>query len=50
MEGNQEKQLKVLASKIRCDVLEMLLHRGYGHVGGSLSLVETMAVLYGKQL
>lgn len=50
MEGNQEKQLKVLAAKIRCNVLEMLQHRGYGHVGGSLSLVETMAVLYGKQL
>lgn len=38
------------AASIRRDVLKMLLHRGYGHVGGSLSIVELLAVLYGKQL
>ena len=28
----------------------MLVHCGQGHLGGAMSLVETMAVLYGKQL
>ncbi|MCH3947790.1 MAG: transketolase [Olsenella sp.] len=41
---------ELLAAKIRRDVLALLQHRGYGHVGGSLSLVETFAVLYGGQL
>ncbi len=50
MNNEQLKTVKVLAAKIRLDVLEMLKHRGYGHLGGSMSLVETMAVLYGKQL
>ena len=50
MERNEFKQLEVLAAKIRLDVFEMLYHRGYGHLGGSMSIVELMAVLYGKQL
>lgn len=44
------KNLKVLSAKIRLDILEMLEKRGYGHLGGSLSIVELMSVLYGKQL
>ena len=44
------KKLKVLSAKIRLDILEMLEKRGYGHLGGSLSIVELMSVLYGKQL
>ncbi len=43
-------KLKLLSAKIRLDVLEMLEKRGYGHLGGSLSIVELMSVLYGKQL
>lgn len=50
MEKNELKNLKLLAAKIRLDVLEMLYHRGYGHLGGSMSIVELMSVLYGKQL
>lgn len=49
MEDKQLKELEVFAAKIRRDILEMLQHRGYGHVGGSLSLVEAYAVIYGKQ-
>ncbi|MGI6509836.1 MAG: transketolase [Erysipelotrichaceae bacterium] len=47
---NKNKNLKLLAAKIRLDVLEMLMHRGYGHIGGSMSIVELFAVLYGKHL
>ena len=50
MEEKEQKELELLAAKVRRDVVEMLLHRGYGHLGGSLSIVEVMAVLYGKQL
>lgn len=44
------KKATLLAAKVRRDVLAMLQHRGYGHIGGSLSLVELMADLYSKQL
>ena len=50
MEKNTLNQLEILAAKSRYDVLDMLQHRGYGHLGGSLSLVELMSVLYGKQM
>lgn len=50
MEEKELRGVKLLAAKVRRDVLAMLQHRGYGHVGGSLSLVEAYAVLYGKQL
>ena len=50
MNEKQLQELKVLSAKIRCDVLKMLEKRGYGHLGGSLSIVELMSVLYGKQL
>lgn len=43
-------KLKLLSANIRLDVLKMLKSIGYGHLGGSLSLVELMSVLYGKQL
>lgn len=38
------------AAKIRLDILKMLQHRGYGHMGGSLSIVEVLSVLYTKHL
>ena len=50
MEKDILEELKLLSAKIRKDVLEMLEKRGYGHMGGSLSIVELMSVLYGKQL
>lgn len=50
MEQMELKKLQILSAKIRIDILEMLVHCGQGHLGGAMSLVETMAVLYGKQL
>ena len=50
MEKEELERLQRLSAKIRIDILEMLLHRGYGHLGGSMSLVELMSVLYGSQL
>ena len=46
MEKDKLEELKLLSAKISKDVLEMLEKRGYGHMGGSLSIVELMSVLY----
>ncbi len=50
MEAKEANRLKRFSANIRLDVLKMLKHTGYGHLGGSLSIVELMSVLYGKQL
>ena len=50
MNEKELKGLKLLSANIRLDVLKMLKNLGYGHLGGSLSIVELMSVLYGKQL
>ncbi|MGT2933711.1 transketolase [Streptococcus catagoni] len=41
-------ELKELALEIRINTLETLNNLGFGHYGGSLSIVEVLAVLYGK--
>lgn len=46
MEKNRE--LRVFAEEIRVETLKELGHLGFGHVGGSMSVVELLAVLYGK--
>jgi len=48
-----EKELtrvKAFAAQIRVETLKELAHLGFGHVGGAMSIVETLAVLYGKQM
>ncbi|MGL4696638.1 transketolase [Enterococcus larvae] len=44
------QQVELLAKKIRQDTLFAIKHMGQGHLGGSLSIVELLAVLYGKQM
>lgn len=39
--------LRRFATEIRLNTLETLNHLGFGHYGGSLSIVEALAVLYG---
>ncbi|WP_146622688.1 transketolase [Enterococcus florum] len=43
-------QLKGLAAEIRTESIEAIRKVGSGHIGGSLSIVELLAVLYGKQM
>ena len=45
-----EKDLSVLASEIRFLTARTLHAKGYGHFGGSLSIVEALAALYGREL
>ncbi|MFU1795767.1 transketolase [Paenibacillus azoreducens] len=48
--GERRNYLEKFAGEIRLKVLKMLNHRGFGHYGGSLSIVEAIAVLYGEVL
>lgn len=43
-------EMKNFAAQIRYYTLKELNFMGYGHYGGSLSIVETLAVLYGNHL
>lgn len=41
-------ELKRVAAEIRIATLEEIKSRGFGHLGGSLSICDLLAVLYGK--
>ncbi len=41
------KNLRIFAEEIRVATLDCFDSLGFGHVGGSMSVVETLAVLYG---
>lgn len=42
------KAVTQLAREIRVATLKSLIHLGFGHFGGCMSVVETLAVLYGE--
>lgn len=42
------KELELFAQEIRVETLKIIHSRGFGHVGGSMSLADAMAVLYGE--
>lgn len=42
--------LQLLVDQIRCLTLKELHRLGYGHFGGSMSIVEALAALYGREL
>ena len=48
MDKQERKDLRVFAAQIRIALLEELKARGFGHIGGSLSICDLLAVLYGK--
>ncbi len=50
MNEKQIADLEQWAAAIRLNVLKMLTHCTYGHLGGSLSIVELLAVLYGEKM
>jgi transketolase len=50
MNDGELHELKLLSAKIRLNILKMLVKCAYGHLGGSMSIVETLAVLYGGQM
>ncbi len=40
------RQNMIFAQEIRVGSLNVFKHRGFGHIGGAMSIVETLAVLY----
>ena len=48
MEKN--KEIRVFAEEIRVEALKEFAHLGFGHVGGAMSIIETLAVLYGGEM
>jgi len=41
-------QLEKLAIETRLETLKEIKKLGFGHIGGAMSIIETLAVLYGK--
>ncbi len=50
MDTEEVNELKVLSAKMRVELLKMLKRRTYGHLGGSMSIIEVLSTLYGKHL
>lgn len=50
MELSEKRRLQVLATRIRMAVIEGTYNAKSGHPGGSLSIADTLAYLYGKEL
>lgn len=42
--------LELFAQQIRLETVRELGHLGFGHIGGSMSIADLLAVLYGKEL
>jgi transketolase len=47
LDNEKIKALERFATEIRLETMKELTHLGFGHVGGAMSVVETLAVLYG---
>ena len=51
MEGDHEvKNIEEICKDIRCDLLTCIGHLGVGHLGGCLSIVDALAVLYFEKM
>ena len=48
MNKKEIEQLERFATEIRLETLKEIKNLGFGHIGGSMSVVELLAVLYGK--
>ena len=48
MDKQKLHELRVLAAEIRLETLKVIASRGFGHVGGSMSMADAMTVLYGE--
>lgn len=50
LSDEKRKELEKLALQIRIGTVEAIKSRGFGHIGGSLSICDALAVLYGELL
>lgn len=49
---NQDKikELEIFALKIKIETIKQIGNLGFGHVGGAMSIIDTLAVLYGAAM
>lgn len=50
MDAELKKSLQKFATEIRIGTVESIKSRGFGHIGGALSVCDALAVLYGTQM
>lgn len=50
MDAEMKKNLQKFATQIRIGTVEAIKSRGFGHIGGALSVCDALAVLYGTQM
>ena len=50
MDAELKKSLQKFATQIRIGAVESIKSRGFGHIGGALSICDALAVLYGTQM
>jgi len=50
MDAELKKSLQKFAGQIRIGTVESIRSRGFGHIGGALSVCDALAVLYGSQM
>lgn len=50
MSTKKNLELKELALQIRLALMDEIMHLGFGHLSGSLSIVDALAVLYGEKM
>jgi transketolase len=48
LDNDKRKRMEKFAAQIRLETLKEFKHLGFGHVGGAMSIVEVLAVLYGE--
>ena len=48
LDAKRIKDLEVFAAEIRLETFKEICSFGMGHIGGAMSMVETLAVLYGE--
>lgn len=46
----ETKALERFATEIRIGIMEQLTARGFGHLGGCMSIADVLSVLYGRQM
>lgn len=50
MDAELKKSLQKFAGQIRIGTVESIKSRGFGHIGGALSVCDALSVLYGSQM
>ena len=48
--GGRDIPYRLFAAQIRLETLKAFRELGFGHIGGAMSVVETLAVLYGGEM